>query len=382
MITRQTLKHLGIRFAFPLALLLSGQPNSLLAQDAPMPTIHAVVQDSTGRPSNPQIDEGITRGGSRLPLEIDTYIPMPLPRPKSPKALSLSTLNKHDAATYDLRTGRQVIRFGASRGMTSIASRTTGRTGLRTAFQHQPEKHHALTRNFGELLIVSNPGVYPWSVNVELFQTYMDTAGRERRFVCSGTMIDARVVLTAGHCIYSHSLEDANGVPFTINDWATSVTVVPGYSNGSGPFGTASAVLLTSLAGWTDSEDFNFDIGIITLDRDMGSLTGWQGVAYQPSCNFFTQNFFNNAGYPADTPFSGEFLYRWFGSFDSCDMHQVLFNKLSYGGQSGSQFYFLNQDQRHVHAVLSNGTDFDTGCVRISSAIFDLITELVSRMFL
>jgi V8-like Glu-specific endopeptidase len=158
-------------------------------------------------------------------------------------------------------------------------------------------------RNFSSLSWVSDPENYPWSVAVKLFMSFRDTTGMLRGYVCSGTLIDPKHVVTAGHCVYAHD-DSTNGWVF--NNWAESMTVVPGYENGAQPFGSASAVQFHSWTGWTNDEDWDHDIGIVDLDRPVGALTGWHGYGWSDDCGFFTDQDFRHAGYPAASPYDGQ----------------------------------------------------------------------------
>ena len=70
-------------------------------------------------------------------------------------------------------------------------------------------------------------------------------------------MIDPLHVLTAGHCVYN---EDWGG-------WPIGIDVVPGYEDGFGPYRDASMINLHAPPGWINNRDYDYDMGIITLDR-------------------------------------------------------------------------------------------------------------------
>ena len=180
-------------------------------------------------------------------------------------------------------------------------------------------KRHA--RAFGSLTAVSNVTEYPYRANVKLFLDFGSVG-----YVCSGVLIDGMHVLTAAHCIYSH---DDGG-------WATSVEVVPAYDNFSQPYGSAYATYLYSWTGWTVDEDFNWDMGYMSLDRPVGGLVGWYGYGYNTDNSIYTSGTWENSGYPAEAPYDGSEMFTWSGTFDNIQPDLLYHNNLGYGGQSGS----------------------------------------------
>ncbi len=218
--------------------------------------------------------------------------------------------------------------------------------------------------NFNALSLVSNPANSPYRRTVKMFFTQGAT-----RYVCSGSLIDPRAVITAGHCVHQGSG----------GNWSTDVIVTPAYENGSGPFGDAAGIDLGAWTGWTVSGDLDHDVGIVILDRPIGAITGWHGYGYHNTCSHFTTTTWTHDGYPAASPFNGQTMYTQSGDFDGCEYsggswwgNEVFFYRRSYGGQSGSGAY----KSQVVWAVLSNGTNTTTWDVRITSAKFTDIKDI------
>jgi len=238
---------------------------------------------------------------------------------------------------------------------------------------------------FTELELIENPQDYPWSANVKLliFATDINNNGIcDPEDVCyqgSGTLIDPMHVITAGHCVY-----DPRKYP---GGWALKIKVIPGYKNNVElPYGIANSVILYAWSKWTDQDwsmqqpkcgdpeevwnEWKFtnshDIGLIYLDRPIGTLSGWHEYDWNENSDFYLFNIFNNAGYPADQDegYDGEELYYWYGNFDLyqyrnvngvIDWH-INVENTSFGGQSGSGAYafFAPSGSRVVYAVLSS----------------------------
>lgn len=83
-------------------------------------------------------------------------------------------------------------------------------------------------------------------------------------------MIGPNAVATAGHCIF---MRDYHGENFFVGN----ATIIPAYNTGtnSTPYGAAHAPRFICGEGWSSSGDDSDDWGIIELDTNIGSKTGW-----------------------------------------------------------------------------------------------------------
>lgn len=218
---------------------------------------------------------------------------------------------------------------------------------------------------------------------------------------CTGSLIDSKHIVTAGHCVYDREyfpLGNPVGNPppvrLTYNRNTTQIRVVPAYNNGNAPYCDAFAVTMMWFLGWTVSQNYDFDIAIVELDRPVGALTGWFGYGVRNDCAFYLPgpngNYFINFSYPGRPLAMGMQMYNQGGRFDSCAgndcggsnrPNQVIYNQLSYGGQSGSGFFALtgNPLQRRIYAILSNGTENPdcTGAPRINNPIFTALQNFI-----
>ncbi len=194
----------------------------------------------------------------------------------------------------------------------------------------------------------------PWRWICQLIITRRD--GRQSR--CTGWFIGPCTVMTAGHCVYSHS---AGG-------WARRIEVIPGMNGRSRPFGSQVGTSFRSVTGWTRSRSPNYDYGAIILpNSNLGRRVGYFGFASLSSSSL-RNLLVNNSGYPGDKPFGTQ----WFnaGRITSVTSRRIYYMLDTYGGQSGSPTWRYRNGQRHAVGIHAYG-----GCpnssTRIVRPVFD-----------
>jgi len=226
---------------------------------------------------------------------------------------------------------------------------------------------------FNMMSQITNTQDVPWRRNVRLLIRFPDNGGGADHWgVCSGTMQDAEVVQTAGHCVYSHDPD--------ITAWAAEIWVYPGW-DGVGsytsrpvePYGFGRSTDFASWSGWVSGGDTDYDWGLISLSRGVGMLTGWFGWAWGGDCAYHQSQTYHNASYPSqDCPITGlhngHDMYYWYGTIDACPGNQLqlytgggnCFDTV-WGGMSGSGMYRIDGGSRYVHAICSTSNRFDRG---------------------
>jgi V8-like Glu-specific endopeptidase len=279
------------------------------AQDGVVETT-PLTDPPTPDPDQQQVEQGPARNVSHFPEDFESYIPMPLPAHSEVK----SVLSESSFVSFDMLTGEETIsevEFTPDQLMMAVEGSEGG----------SAEEEPRTPLNFSALSWVANPEDYPYRRSVKMFFRQGGIG-----YVCSGTLIDPLHVITAGHCVH----EGSGG------SWSSNVVIAPAYENGSRPFGDAAAAQLHSWTGWTVSGDWDDDIGIIDLDRPVGALTGWHGYGYSNDCSYFTSVTWHHDGYPAASPYNGQYMYTQSGDFDACETsggvwygNEVSFNRLS-----------------------------------------------------
>lgn len=142
-------------------------------------------------------------------------------------------------------------------------------------------------------------------------------------YTCTGWLIGADTVATAGHCVHSGG---------TAGVWSTNVVFYPGRNGASAPFGSCSYRRLYSVTGWTRNGDENFDYGAVKLNCTVGNTVGWLG-------RWWTTSSQNNlpiaiVGYPGDKPSATQ--WGGAGRIAASENRKTRYFIDTAGGQSGA----------------------------------------------
>ncbi|RLV54927.1 hypothetical protein D9V41_14005 [Aeromicrobium phragmitis] len=180
---------------------------------------------------------------------------------------------------------------------------------------------------------VANTTVYPYSAMVQL-EVVFDGEG----FICSGFMISADTVGTAGHCIHEGAT-DTQGLELgTVGEFAEQVIAYPGRDGDYLPYGSCLGVELYISGGWGNGSYVAYDYGAIKLDCEVGNVTGTLGYTTRTASNAVL------AGYPGDkTPYAT--LWQDYGDVSKFALGTRYEYAIdTFGGQSGGPVYYSPRD--------------------------------------
>lgn len=166
--------------------------------------------------------------------------------------------------------------------------------------------------------------VYPYSAVGKLF---FDKPSGGSAY-CSASVIQRRVVLTAGHCVYTPG-----------QGWHSNFSFVPAFFQGNAPFGTWRAAKMWTTSVWYDGGNKYpnaADFGMLEM-RDneegerIGEVTGWLGWKTRS----LTPNHLHILGYPSNLDQGTEMHQVTSGSFDCCFGDTAIYGTDMRQGSSG-----------------------------------------------
>lgn len=204
---------------------------------------------------------------------------------------------------------------------------------------------------------ITNTTSYPYTAIVQISFTQGGST-----YGCTGWMINANTVATAGHCVFD------NGA------WSTNVVVYPGRNGSSTPYGSCGYTRLYSVTGWTSSRNPEYDYGAIKLNCSIGDSTGWFGYRWQSASLTGEPTYL--AGYPCDKPYPT--MWRHDDQVRVTETRRLYYANDTYGCQSGAPVWNNGGSCStcgiaiHAYGVGSNGYN---GGTRITQEVFNNLTS-------
>lgn len=195
---------------------------------------------------------------------------------------------------------------------------------------------------------------------------------------CSGILVASNYVLTSCHCIGKY---DTN----TTLVFYDSVWAYPAFDNGLENllFGRSLGVEYI-----TFKSNLKFflqkDIALIKLKDDIGTKTGWIGIAFSNDISFFMLNVFHKLSYPAAVDpsdstrvFNGDTLYYNYGILDLIQDEWLGYDIYGIPGQSGSSLFFTDNEEYYSFGTLDWSTN--SRHIRINPEIFYAFKPVINN---
>ena len=211
---------------------------------------------------------------------------------------------------------------------------------------------------------VNTTNAWPYAVHGHLIMRFPNG----RTYIGSGTMVNRHHVITAGHCLYSHS----------DGGWAKSVEFNAAQNDSTLPFGRAFARRLLSVHGWTTKHRSEYDMGMLILGSDLGLRTGWFGLITGPD-SLLLRHRVNVTGYPGDK--GGKQMWTMADVIKSTQRERFLYDIDTFGGQSGSGVWsiFSGHSGEKVAGIHTTGAISGNGATRLSRGKFDRYIDWFRR---
>lgn len=198
-----------------------------------------------------------------------------------------------------------------------------------------------------------------------------------REYRGTGFVLGSNAVATAAHVIY-------NG---ETGKYPDSVKVVPAKNGSVEPYGsvgvaTAQGKNLIVSSGFISNPGPDHDWGIILLDTDIGSKTGWMGIRWQSASYNNLQVW--NTGYPTivDGESAGKKMYVGTGAVRDCTENQFQGTWDASRGNSGGPVFGYYSDGDTVIGIFTSGSkeindgsaypEAHSTATRITKEMFDL----------
>ncbi|MPY93533.1 MAG: trypsin-like serine protease [Acidimicrobiia bacterium] len=185
---------------------------------------------------------------------------------------------------------------------------------------------------------------------------------------CTGWLVGADLVLTAGHCVYDYT------------GFVRSLVITPARNGDMAPFGRCGAVRAYTTRTFVEGGDLASDWGIIELDCRVGDRTGWFGLRVADDA--VVGRTVVVSGYPMDRPKGTQW---WATEYvRAAYAGQLAYGGDTYAGQSGSPVHLVDGSCTpcgvavHAYGVGATPDGYNSG-TRVTAAVVAVVAALRAR---
>jgi len=176
----------------------------------------------------------------------------------------------------------------------------------------------------------------------------------------TGWLIGPRTVITAGHCVFLH----------TLGAWVERIVVSPARNGRDRPFSSSVSREFQSIRGWIINGQPEHDYGAIILPADQAvPEAGHFGYSVSDTASL-RRAYLNVSGYPADR----EEATQWWSARSSRRVNEttIWYDADTAQGQSGAPVWRLDPrtGKRVVVGIHTNGADSGNSATRITADVF------------
>ncbi len=193
----------------------------------------------------------------------------------------------------------------------------------------------------------------------------------------SGWFAGPKTIITAGHCVFHPDL----------GGWAREITIYPGRFGENFPYPKNPAYTkptvssrFSTVRGWTENLNPDFDYAVIHIDDPVGNETGWFSIANLTD-DALKGRLINVSGYPGDRDF-GRNQYFASDKIEKVQPHRFFYSADTYGGQSGGPAWYQDENDQPVvvgiHSYGVGGSFTINSATRINADVFNIVQDWIN----
>jgi glutamyl endopeptidase len=171
----------------------------------------------------------------------------------------------------------------------------------------------------------------------------------------SGAFVSPRHILTAAHMVKASA---HGGV-------ATWIRITPAKNGSVAPYGYASVMMYRIFPEWSSNQDLAYDMALLTIEEPLGDKTGTFAYSAYDDATLAPATVYT-AGYPGDVG-NTDYMYHTSGTFTVIEPLRLHYTMDTYGGQSGSPVWLLEDNVPKIVSVHNTGGTADNGSVRLTA---------------